>query len=300
MFQECNHLASSQLVSFLKSTHVSEEFTSVLLQFGFLHAAVWNRKHFVLHVHNRKVSHLFFFSKNWLSPVSDFLLVVWYIPEHFPPFLCLLQVKYFCRTCETVICTLCIINQHEGHNVMEIQNMFRRHQEDITNLQKTIEAKLKALRDKGLELERLRSLNLKSSMQAEAKIKVKRHFFQNKKKISLAFNVRRETLWIAKISRQLLENFLESCWLNQIFAVNSLIWVRLCPCWSALVKNSVIWRMLDKSHTPGQQVPISVTVGNRRKISRGTMLDWNLWDPERCCALRMELEVSRESGSERA
>ena len=55
---------------------------------------------------------------------------------------------------------------------MEIQNMFRRHQEDITNLQKTIEGKLKTLREKGLELERLRSLNLKSSMQAEARIKV--------------------------------------------------------------------------------------------------------------------------------
>ena len=55
---------------------------------------------------------------------------------------------------------------------MEIQNMFRRHQEDITNLQKTIDSKLKTLRDKGLELERLRSLNLKSSMQAEARIKV--------------------------------------------------------------------------------------------------------------------------------
>ena len=60
---------------------------------------------------------------------------------------------------------------------MEIQNMFRRHQEDITNLQKTIEGKLKTLREKGLELERLRSLNLKSSMQAEARIKVTYLFF---------------------------------------------------------------------------------------------------------------------------
>ena len=60
---------------------------------------------------------------------------------------------------------------------MEIQNMFRRHQEDITNLQKTIEGKLKTLREKGLELERLRSLNLKSSMQAEARIKARYVFF---------------------------------------------------------------------------------------------------------------------------
>ncbi len=50
--------------------------------------------------------------------------------------------------------------------------MFRQHQEDINKLQKTIEDKLKVLRDKGQELERLRSLNLKSCMQAEARIKV--------------------------------------------------------------------------------------------------------------------------------
>ncbi len=50
--------------------------------------------------------------------------------------------------------------------------MFRQHQEDIGKLQKTIEDKLKVLRDKGQELERLRSLNLQSCMQAEARIKV--------------------------------------------------------------------------------------------------------------------------------
>ena len=68
---------------------------------------------------------------------------------------------------------------------MEIQNMFRRHQEDITNLQKTIEGKLKTLREKGSELERLRSLNLKSSMQAEARIKARYLFFFHSRNLTI-------------------------------------------------------------------------------------------------------------------
>ena len=82
-------------------------------------------------------------------------------------------VKFFCRGCETVICTLCIMNQHEGHEVIELTAVYEKHQEDIRNMQQTIETKLTRLRDKGIELEKLRHLNLKSCQQAEILIKDK-------------------------------------------------------------------------------------------------------------------------------
>ena len=81
------------------------------------------------------------------------------------------QVKFLCRFCQTVICTFCVMNQHEGHDVVELASFYKNHQEDIRNMQHTVEAKLAKLREKGTELEKLRHLNLKSCQQAENAIK---------------------------------------------------------------------------------------------------------------------------------
>ncbi len=81
--------------------------------------------------------------------------------------------KFFCGNCETVICTLCIINQHEGHNITELTSVYKKHQDDIKNLQVNVESKLARLKAKGTEMEKLRHLNLKSCQQAEGAIKEK-------------------------------------------------------------------------------------------------------------------------------
>ena len=82
-------------------------------------------------------------------------------------------VKFFCRGCETVICTLCIMSEHEGHDIIELSDVYQKHQEEIKVMQTTIESRLQRLRDKGVELEKLRTLNLKSCQQAEILIKDK-------------------------------------------------------------------------------------------------------------------------------
>lgn len=82
-------------------------------------------------------------------------------------------VKFFCRGCETVICTLCIMNQHENHDIIQLSDVYQKHQEEIKSMQQTIEARMQRLKDKGAELDKLRILNLKSCQQAEILIKDK-------------------------------------------------------------------------------------------------------------------------------
>lgn len=79
--------------------------------------------------------------------------------------------KFFCRTCEVVICTVCIMNEHDGHNVTEVEDLFNKHQEDVKNLQNVIDGKMVQLKRKSVELESLRTLNIQSCQQAEVRIK---------------------------------------------------------------------------------------------------------------------------------
>ena len=81
------------------------------------------------------------------------------------------QAKYFCRSCEQLICTMCIMNEHDGHNVIEVDELFSQHQDDVKNLQNVVTSKLERLRSRATQLEALRSLNLKSCQQAEINIK---------------------------------------------------------------------------------------------------------------------------------
>ena len=81
------------------------------------------------------------------------------------------QAKYFCRTCEQLICTMCIMNEHDGHNVIEVDELFSQHQDDVRNLQNVVTSKLERLRSRATQLEALRALNLKSCQQAEINIK---------------------------------------------------------------------------------------------------------------------------------
>ena len=81
------------------------------------------------------------------------------------------QAKYFCRSCEQLICTMCIMNEHDGHNVIEVDELFSQHQDDVRTLQNVVTVKLEQLRRRAADLEALRTLNLKSCQQAEINIK---------------------------------------------------------------------------------------------------------------------------------
>ena len=83
------------------------------------------------------------------------------------------QGRYFCRTCEAIICTLCIMSEHEGHNVEEVNEMFRQYREEVKNLQNIVNDKMATLKQKARDMETLRSLNLKSCQQSELAIKEK-------------------------------------------------------------------------------------------------------------------------------
>lgn len=81
------------------------------------------------------------------------------------------ECRFFCRSCEMVICTVCIMNEHDGHNVTEIEALFNQHQEDVRNLQNVLTAKLGQLQSKSAELESLKTSNIQSCQQAELAIK---------------------------------------------------------------------------------------------------------------------------------
>ena len=81
------------------------------------------------------------------------------------------QVKFFCRECQTAICTICVMNTHESHDVTELTSIYKSQQDDIREMQTTVEEKMGQLRQKGSELEKLRQLNLKSAQLGENAIK---------------------------------------------------------------------------------------------------------------------------------
>lgn len=84
-----------------------------------------------------------------------------------------LQVRYFCRDCEAVICTVCVMNGHETHNVIEIDAVYKQHRKDIRKLQRTVEGKLEQLRDKAVRLGQLRDVNLVAYQNAELAVKTR-------------------------------------------------------------------------------------------------------------------------------
>ena len=63
------------------------------------------------------------------------------------------------------------MNEHDGHNVIEVDELFSQHQDDVRNLQNVVTAKLEHLRRRATDLEALRALNLTSCQQAEINIK---------------------------------------------------------------------------------------------------------------------------------
>ncbi|KAK2154207.1 hypothetical protein LSH36_274g00031 [Paralvinella palmiformis] len=83
------------------------------------------------------------------------------------------QGRYFCSTCGVVVCTICIVQGHEGHDVKEVDSLLKQQQEDIHNLKNIVETRLSRLRNVAVQLEDLRQVNLNLCQQAEIEIKEK-------------------------------------------------------------------------------------------------------------------------------
>ena len=81
------------------------------------------------------------------------------------------QGRYFCKTCEMVVCTICIVQGHDGHNVTDIDELLKQQQQDIHNLKNVVETRLSMLQRKAKDMEDLRQANLNSCQQAEIDIR---------------------------------------------------------------------------------------------------------------------------------
>lgn len=81
------------------------------------------------------------------------------------------QGKYMCRTCDTVICTLCIMNDHSDHDASEITVVVKQQQDEIKSLTNMVQVKSGELQKWASELDPLRQAYLMSCQSAEAAIK---------------------------------------------------------------------------------------------------------------------------------
>ena len=54
---------------------------------------------------------------------------------------------YFCLTCQTVTCTSCVIDEHGGHDVTEADELHKQNMNDVRNLLKSLDRKVKRQRD---------------------------------------------------------------------------------------------------------------------------------------------------------
>jgi len=39
--------------------------------------------------------------------------------------------NYFCLSCRTIVCTVCIVNEHADHKATEIATLLRQQQQDV-------------------------------------------------------------------------------------------------------------------------------------------------------------------------
>lgn len=76
-----------------------------------------------------------------------------------------------CRTCDTVICTLCIMNEHCDHDASEIPVVVQQQQDEIKNLTDMVQVKSKELQTWASQLDPLRKAYLDSCQTVEATVK---------------------------------------------------------------------------------------------------------------------------------
>ena len=72
---------------------------------------------------------------------------------------------YFCRTCKTVVCTLCIIEEHGEHDVAKIEVAYKQQQEVANDLKQIICDKAKHKRVVKADFEAVHSSIIRSCEQ---------------------------------------------------------------------------------------------------------------------------------------
>ena len=81
------------------------------------------------------------------------------------------HVKFFCRSCQRAACTLCVVNAHERHDVMDLTDALKSHRGDIESLLRSVETKIQQLNEREKELNDIRNASLAACEQAELAIK---------------------------------------------------------------------------------------------------------------------------------
>jgi len=64
--------------------------------------------------------------------------------------------NYFCLSCRTIVCTVCIVNEHADHQATEMTALIRQQQLDVQDLRDVVQARSDTLRKRLAHLEALR------------------------------------------------------------------------------------------------------------------------------------------------
>ena len=50
--------------------------------------------------------------------------------------------KFLCRKCQMVACALCVINSHDGHDVIELEHVLDENKDMLADLQRLLTTKM--------------------------------------------------------------------------------------------------------------------------------------------------------------
>jgi len=66
--------------------------------------------------------------------------------------------NYFCLSCRTIVCTVCIVNEHPDHQATEMATLLRQQQQDVQGLSDIVQARNESLKKRLGQLEALKQV----------------------------------------------------------------------------------------------------------------------------------------------
>ena len=75
---------------------------------------------------------------------------------------------YFCLSCRTIVCTLCIVNEHADHQATETTALLRQQQHDVQSLSDVLQSRSETLRKRLARLEALRQVSYTLSQNCQS------------------------------------------------------------------------------------------------------------------------------------
>ena len=70
--------------------------------------------------------------------------------------------SFFCQTCRQVVCTLCVIEEHSKHDLVEADVLYKKNVDEIRDLETAIDSKVKRQCDVKAKIETMRQQILQS------------------------------------------------------------------------------------------------------------------------------------------